>query len=71
MKIKQMFPENKAIDRPINGVIKVMGSGDPSSEENRRQELEEYVITRELQKHFSRFFDYYEKSIQRSSLRRF
>lgn len=62
MKISQMFPENKAIDRPINGVIKVMGT-DGAQEENCRQELEEYVITRELQKHFNRFFDYYEKSI--------
>ena len=41
MKIYDMF--QKDIDRQINGVIKVMQTDD----ENRRQELEEYVITRE------------------------
>ena len=45
MKIYDMF--QKDIDRQINGVIKVMQTDD----ENRRQELEEYVITRELRKH--------------------
>ena len=52
-----MFKKN--IDRPINGVIKVMQTDD----ENRRQELEEYVITRELRRHFGAFYDSYEKSI--------
>ena len=40
MQIRSMF--QKDIDRPINGVIKVM----QTDEENKRQELEEYVITR-------------------------
>ena len=49
----------KAIDRDIKGVIKV-GQGD---DENVRQELEEYVVTRELQKHFADFFSSYKKGI--------
>ena len=44
MLIKDMFA--KAIDRDIKGVIKV-GQAD---DENIRQELEEYVVTRELQR---------------------
>lgn len=46
MIIKNMF--SKPIDRDIKGVIKV-GQDD---EANIKQELEEYVVTRELQKHF-------------------
>lgn len=49
----------KAIDRDIKGVIKV-GQGD---DENVRQELEEYVVTRELQKHFADFFSSYKKGV--------
>lgn len=57
MKIKDMFA--KSIDRDIKGVIKV-GQGD---EANIKQELEEYVVTRELQKHFADFFSSYKKGI--------
>lgn len=57
MIIKDMFA--KPIDRDIKGVIKV-GQGD---ETNIRQELEEYVVTRELQKHFADFFGSYKKGI--------
>lgn len=57
MYVKTMFA--KAIDRDIKGVIKV-GQGD---DENVRQELEEYVVTRELQKHFADFFSSYKKGI--------
>lgn len=57
MVIKNMF--SKPIDRDIKGVIKV-GQGD---DENVRQELEEYVVTRELQKHFADFFASYKKGI--------
>ena len=57
MKFYDMF--QKDIDRQINGVIKVMQTDD----ENRRQELEEYVITRELRKHFGSFYDHYEQSV--------
>ena len=34
-----------------------------TDDENRKQELEEYVITRELRRHFGVFYDNYEKSI--------
>lgn len=57
MLIKEMF--SKPIDRDIKGVIKV-GQAD---DENIRQELEEYVVTRELQKHFADFFASYKKGI--------
>lgn len=57
MYIKNMFA--KKIDRDIKGVIKV-GQGD---DENVKQELEEYVVTRELQRHFSDFFTSYKKGI--------
>ncbi|MDK2961776.1 MAG: hypothetical protein PWP20_902 [Eubacteriaceae bacterium] len=57
MLIKDMFA--KPIDRDIKGVIKV-GQDD---DENIRQELEEYVVTGELQKHFADFFECYRKGI--------
>lgn len=57
MKIKDMFV--REIDRDIKGVIKV-GQAD---EENIKQELEEYVVTKELQKHFADFFSSYKKGI--------
>lgn len=57
MRIKEMF--YKPIDRDIKGVIKV-GQGDDS---NVYQELEEYVVTRELAKHFNDFFEAYKKGI--------
>lgn len=57
MIIKNLFL--KPIDRDIKGVIKV-GQDDNA---NIRQELEEYVVTRELQKHFSDFFASYKKGI--------
>lgn len=57
MFIKDMFA--KPIDRDIKGVIKV-GQAD---DENIKQELEEYVVTRELQKHFTDFFASYKKGV--------
>jgi hypothetical protein len=57
MNIKDMFA--KPIDRDIKGVIKV-GQDD---EANIRQELEEYVVTRELEKHFRDFFTSYKRGI--------
>ncbi|OUL09467.1 ATPase [Sedimentibacter sp. SX930] len=57
MYVKNMFA--KPIDREIKGVIKV-GQGDDG---NIRQELEEYVVTRELQKHFADFFSSYKKGV--------
>lgn len=47
------------IDRDINGVIKVVQNDEKSVE----QELREYIITRELRKHFNTFFNHYEKSL--------
>ena len=58
MKIKDMF--EKDISRDIKGVIKV-GQND---EENIYQELDEYVVTNELLKHFTKFFSNYSKGIQ-------
>lgn len=57
MQIKNMF--TKRIDRDIKGVIKV-GQGDDA---NVQQELSEYVVTRELQKHFADFFANYKAGI--------
>lgn len=57
MKIKDIF--SKPIDRDIKGVIKV-GQDDSVSIQ---QELEEYVVTRELQKHFTDFFAGYKRGI--------
>lgn len=57
MQIKDMF--RKKIDREIQGVI-IVGQGE---ETNVAQELEEYVVTRELQKHFMDFFAAYKKGI--------
>ena len=57
MQIKDMFL--KPIDRPIQGVI-IVGQGDG---DNVKQELEEYVVTRELQRHFADFFEAYKRGI--------
>jgi len=57
MKIQEIFA--KPIDRNIKGVITI---GD-EQDSNVKQELEEYVVTRELQDHFRDFFDAYVGSI--------
>ena len=57
MKIQNMF--QKDINRDINGVIKVSQNDDNSL----RQELSEYIITKELRRHFCTFFDNYSKAI--------
>ncbi|MFX4301251.1 BREX system P-loop protein BrxC [Alicyclobacillus tolerans] len=57
MKIRQMF--QKDLERNIKGVIKVA----QTDEENKFQELDEYVVTRELLKHFSKFYENYQKGI--------
>ena len=57
MLIKEMF--EKEIDRDIQGVI-IVGQ---SEAENVAQELDEYVVTKELQKHFADFFSSYKKGI--------
>lgn len=55
MKLKDFY--SKEVDRDIQGVIKV------DSEEYQEQELAEYVVTKELNKHFINFYDSFIKSI--------
>lgn len=57
MIIRDMFSDD--INRKINGVIKV----DQATDDIIEQELKEYVITRELKKHFITFFNYYSDSL--------
>ena len=57
MKLREMF--QKDIERNIKGVIKVA----QTDEENKYQELDEYVVTGELLKHISKFYDNYQKGI--------
>lgn len=57
MKIRDMF--YKPINRDIKGVIKV-GQAD---DENVYQELEEYVVTTELEEYMTRFFNAYTRSL--------
>lgn len=57
MRIGELF--DKDIQRNINGVIKV-GQQD---HESVRQELDEYVVTRQLDGHFRTFFDRYTGSM--------
>ncbi len=57
MRIREMF--EKKIDRDIKGVIKI-GQDDDT---NVYQELEEYVVTKELNRHFSDVFAAYQKGI--------
>lgn len=61
MQIGEMF--EKPIDRDIKGVIKV----GQKEEENVFQELNEYVVTNELLKHFREFFSNYSKSISHTT----
>lgn len=58
MNIKDLF--KKPIDRPIQGVIKI----GQDSDEIIREELDEYVVTNELHRHFDRFFENYRKGTQ-------
>ena len=57
MIIRDMFADD--INRKINGVIKV----DQAADEVTEQELNEYVITKELKKHFITFFNYYSDAL--------
>lgn len=58
MRIEKMFQED--INRKINGVVKV----DQDASDVLVQELNEYVITRELKQHFITFFNNYGDSFQ-------
>ena len=57
MKLQYIYRSD--INRDINGVIKVAEDDEKSME----QELSEYIITRELRKHFNTFFNNYERSL--------
>lgn len=57
MQIRDMFA--KDINRSINGVVKVAQDDDASI----RQELEEYVVTRELNRHFDTLLENYEHAL--------
>lgn len=57
MQIREMF--EREIDRDIQGVI-IVGQDE---EENVAQELDEYVVTKELQRHFADFFSAYKKGM--------
>ncbi|MFC2337301.1 MAG: BREX system P-loop protein BrxC [Negativicutes bacterium] len=61
MMIKNMFAED--INRKINGVVKV----DQDESRVLVQELDEYVITRELKKHFITFFNNYGESFRENT----
>lgn len=52
MQIQNMFTDD--INRKINGVIKV-----DQQDDSTEREIKEYVITKELKKHFISFFNYY------------
>ena len=49
----------KDIERDIRGVIKVA----QTNKDDIYQELDEYVVTQELHKHFSKFYDNYQRGI--------
>ena len=57
MKIQSMF--QKDIDRDINGVVQVS----QDDQQSLKDELSEYIITKELRRHFATFFDNYVKAI--------
>ena len=57
MKVNDLFL--KDIHRNIEGVI----TASKASDEQIYQELDEYVVTKELQGHFKTFFDAYKKGI--------
>ena len=56
MQIRDLF--EKSIDREINGVV----TAGATSEDILFQELDEYVITHELQRHFTTFFENYDRA---------
>ena len=57
MKLRDIYQSD--IDREINGVIKVAQDDESSIQ----QELQEYIITKELRRHFNSFLANYEKSL--------
>lgn len=53
MVIRDIF--ERQIDRPLEGVIKIGGETDSS----KKMELEEYVVTKQVNEHLKTFFKYY------------
>mgnify|MGYP001173595544 CR=1 FL=1 len=62
MSIKELF--YKPLDRSINGVVKA----DQNDDSTVYQELDEYVVTNELEKHFRAFFDSYSTDLNDPSI---
>lgn len=62
MSIKDIF--FKELDRPINGVVKA----DQADDATVYQELDEYVVTNELEKHFRSFFESYSTDLSDPSI---
>jgi len=62
MIIKDLFL--KPLDRPINGVVKADQDDDAAV----YQELDEYVVTNELEKHVRDFFDSYSTDLNDPSI---
>src|SRR5690554_3266532 len=62
MRIQDLF--QKPLNRPINGVVKA----DQKDRETVYQELDEYVVTNELEKHFRNFFDSYNTELSDPSI---
>ena len=58
MRIQQMFHDD--IDRKINGVVKV----DQDAADVLKQEVQEYVITRDIRRHMITFFNNYAESFR-------
>ena len=63
MRITDMFA--KKIERDIRGVVTV----DQDDKQNAIQEVEEYVVTSELEKYFGIFFENYKKGISGSTVK--
>ena len=62
MNIKSLF--FKSLDRSINGVVKA----DQDDDDTVFQELDEYVVTNELEKHFRAFFESYSTDLSDPSI---
>ncbi|UIF86260.1 BREX system P-loop protein BrxC [Cupriavidus sp. UYPR2.512] len=62
MSIKNLF--FKDLGRPINGVVKA----DQSDDATVYQELDEYIVTNELEKHFRSFFESYSTDLNDPSI---
>jgi len=58
MRLQSIYKSD--INRDINGVIKVA----QDDEQSIVQELSEYIITRELRRHFNTFLNHYERSLE-------